>query len=327
MAEKTNIAWCDSTHNFWRGCTKVSDGCKNCYAERLVTTRLGGVWGPGGDRVRSKRFDEPLKWNKMPWACDLCGYCLVGRDGDTRYAPEGHYCGVRGCQGKTWHRRRVFSLSLGDWLDPEVPIEWLADMLDVIRRCPNLDFLLLTKRPEQWKDRIESVYRSPISGETQDWLCEWQNGDAPPNIWLGVSVENQETAEQRIPVLLNIPAAVRFCSYEPALAPVDFSWLDLARRTGTSLDWLIIGGESGPRSGERRARPFIVYWARKVIKACKEQGVAVFMKQVGSNPWLEDGELERMRRNPDYKPLRDYHGGDMTEWPQDIRIQQFPKAV
>ena len=73
MADKTNIAWTDSTHNFWRGCTKISDGCKYCYAETLVTTRLQGEWGKGKPRVRLKDFDKPLSWNMKPWICEVCG--------------------------------------------------------------------------------------------------------------------------------------------------------------------------------------------------------------------------------------------------------------
>ena len=94
----------------------------------------------------------------------------------------------------------MFSLSLGDWLDPEVPIEWLADMLDVIRRCPNLDFLLLTKRPELWNDRLTELQdtfprSATIPMETVDWVNAWQDNRPPANVWVGVSVENQAMAD------------------------------------------------------------------------------------------------------------------------------------
>lgn len=150
MGHQTNIAWTDSTMNFWRGCTRVSPGCDHCYAEALDARFGGGHWGKGAPRIKSKSFDDPLKWNEKPWVCDGCGAIF----------PKAHSqkcaCSLN---LPTFHRRRVFSLSLGDWLDPEVPVEWLAEMLDVIRRCPNLDFLLLTKRPELYWERVPRALR------------------------------------------------------------------------------------------------------------------------------------------------------------------------
>src|SRR5947209_9909116 len=124
MSQNTKIEWADDTHNFWRGCTKVSPGCANCYAEKLVTTRLKGRWGKGAPRIRIQDFDAPLRWNKKPWVCDGCGQHLP----DRTVLGFGEHTRT-GCSSKSWHRRRVFSLSLADFLDEEAPIEWLADTL------------------------------------------------------------------------------------------------------------------------------------------------------------------------------------------------------
>jgi protein gp37 len=170
----------------------------------------------------------------------------------------------------------VFSLSLGDWLDPEVPIEWLADMLDVIRRCPNLDFLLLTKRPEVWPQRIDEVCKlNPCDGsyyetnetKTYHWICEWRSGTAPQNIWLGISVEDQQGADERREAFRAIPAATKFVSYEPALGLVCWKGWSFVHQ-------IIFGGESGPN--RRECFPF---WARVTLDYCNANGIAFFCKQ------------------------------------------------
>src|SRR5688572_10058557 len=176
MSENSKIEWTDDTWNGWIGCKKVSPGCQFCYAEQSTPTRVArskGVelWG-GKNRQRSSKstFEAPLRWNEKPWICNHCG--TANTDVAEKQA---RYC--EGCSVSLYpparHRRRVFSLSLGDWLDPDVPIEWLADMLDVIRRCPNLDFLLLTKRPENWAKRIEDAAGATKHGETANWLEAW----------------------------------------------------------------------------------------------------------------------------------------------------------
>ena len=136
-----------------------------------------------------------------------------------------------------------------------------------------------------------------------------------PNVWLGVSVENQATADERIPLLLQTPAKKRFISYEPALSAVDF-----ARLFATlGIDQLIIGGESGPGS-----RPFDIQWARDTIAQCKAAGVACFVKQLGARPYAmvqPDGYEKPYRTEPE---LADRKGGDMAEWPEDLRVREFP---
>jgi len=334
MSEQSNIAWTDSTHNFWRGCTKVSPGCQHCYAEGLVTARLGGEWGPGKPRVRSKDFDAPLRWNKKPWVCDGCGKEYSREHGAT-------WCACPTCRmlhdpmkSVPLRRRRVFSLSLGDWLDPEVPIEWLADMLDVIRRCPNLDWLLCTKRPELWKQRLLWVngkfahdgdlehYETCPKMQTAFWIADWLAGKPPGNVMLLASVENQEMADKRIPELLKIPAWRRGLSCEPLLGPLDLCSGNLCsgnfKHGDTAienLDWVIVGGESGPK-----ARPCHVDWIRSIRDQCRAAGVPCFVKQLGSRPSLDGSEAfwtDRRNHHPKW--------ADPSEWPEDLRVQEFYK--
>lgn len=332
MAEGTKIQWTDDTHNFWQGCTKVSPGCANCYAEARDKRFTGGIhWGPGAPRQRSKSFDAPLRWNLRPHTCDKCGESFTAQilkpnDGHTFKDSDGV---VKHCTNNTFHRRRVFSLSLGDWLDPEVPIEWLADMLDVLRRCPNLDFLLLTKRPELWRERIHEAMKTttnhPESLKLWNWLDQWhRNVEAPSNVWIGTTVEDQKRADERIPALLKIPAKIRFLSVEPLLEAVDISFgLSWEKSdiyspvTGEhGIDWVIIGGESGPG-----ARPFNIEWARSIIAHCRAAGVACFVKQLGAKPYFK---LSPPNAGKIDLPLEDKKGGDISEFPEDLRIRQFP---
>jgi protein gp37 len=350
MSATTNIAWCDSTWNPWHGCTKVSAGCANCYAETMSRRNPAvlGVWGPGKPRVRAvpASFNAPLKWNKKPWVCARCGQTFRANES---HDPCGHWTE---CEN---HRRRVFSLSLGDWLDTEVPIEWLADMLDVIRRCPDLDFLLLTKRPESWHSRLSAIndllqdqHHGDDRFDLRCWVNEWLyeqniNVTGPANdyanIWLGVTVENQEQAHKRIPELLKIPAKVRFLSVEPLLEPVDLiHWLsDFDSDNGihsTKPDWCIVGGESGPK-----ARPCAVEWIRSIVQQCVTHNVPCFVKQLGSNTFADRDDLNTNPKTIAYTlhPCdrtrtavfsRWHHpkGGDPAEWPADLRCQEFPKV-
>jgi len=335
MASQTEIQWADSTWNCWRGCKPVSEGCAHCYARTLVN-RFGGDFSK---RVRSApdTFNAPLKWNKKPWVCDKCG--------TTR--PDNVNCMLTGeganvCRNNTFHRRRVFSLSLGDWLDPEVPVEWLADMLDVIRRCPDLDFLLLTKRPELWAVRMEAIWHHATHDAPSGVAFDWLKGNlTPANIWLGTTVENQEAADRRIPELLRIPAKVRFLSVEPLLEPIALQCAlpaSLSDADDQFVDWVIVGGESGPK-----ARPCNVEWIRSIVKQCADASVPCFVKQMGSHCITRnddgfeggDGEWPMGTHTSEIEPvfyqgapvrvrLRTGAGANPLEWPADLRVQQFP---
>lgn len=303
MSEKTTIEWCDHTFNPWIGCTKVSPGCAQCYAETLMDKRYGRVkWGKGNPRSRTSaaNWKLPLRWNRQR--------ALAGVD--VQIATS---------------RPRVFCASLADWLDDEVPIEWLADLLALIHATPNLDWLLLTKRPELWRQRINAAgiqfrcYRGDVLMEK---FCEaWIDDCVPANVWIGTSVEDQKRADERIPKLLEIPAKIRFLSAEPLLGPVNLDpWLgDVGgKRNGIimGVNLVIIGGESGPK-----ARLCDTEWIREIAAQCKAAGVATFVKQLGSSSgqtWsISPGHGRAM-------PIHDRKGGDPAEWPTDLRIREFP---
>jgi protein gp37 len=240
MADKTAIAWTDHTWNPWMGCHKVSQGCKHCYAETLVVNRmrLGAVWGAHGNRRRTGKGI----WNRPPmW------------DRDAAMARE---------------VRRVFCASLADvFEDEEGPNEWRPDVWAMIRSTPNLDYQLLTKRPEN----IERML-------PDDW------GDGYENVWLGTSIEDNRVAE-RSPILAAVPAVVHFISYEPAIGPMDEVPID-------GIEWVIAGGESGPGY-----RPMDLDWVRDCRSRCESSGTAFFFKQSAA-PRTEmgiklDGEIVR----------------------------------
>lgn len=242
MSKRTGIKWTDHTWNPWQGCTRVSEGCRYCYAE-AGTRRFGlSVWGESPRRVTSPSgWRKPLNFNRE-----------AERDGV---------------------RRRIFC---GSWCDvfEDHPVaeENRPRLWDLIAETPALDWLLLTKRPE----RIAASL--PLT-----WGVGW------PNVWLGTSIENRATLH-RADSLRSIPAAVRFLSCEPLLEPLDE--LNLS-----SIDWLIVGGESGPN-----ARPMRPEWAAALRDLCTRAGIPFFYKQSGG---------------------RDRHkGGDLLE---GERLQAFPK--
>lgn len=201
-------------------------------------------------------------------------------------------------------RHRVFCSSMTDVFLDDAEIEGeLLKLWPLIRETPWLDWQLLTKRPERVVQSLPS-----------DW------GDGWPTVWMGVSAENQEYADKRIPILAEIPAAVRFVSYEPALGPVDFT--EHFKRKNKP-DWVIVGGESGPD-----ARPFNVAWARSAMQQCREYGVALFVKQLGAASYAfmrtGDGVSVKKRIN-----LKDKKGGDWDEWDSRfdcIKVRDFPEC-
>lgn len=308
MADDSRIAWTRSTFNPWVGCTKIGPGCDGCYAETLDRRHKwgGGThWGPGVPRYRT----SPANWAKLlAW---------------NKAAPDSEFAGRKGF----WP---VFCASLADVFDNEVPDEWRYDLFDLIDRTPNLTWLLLTKRIGNARKMLP-------------WADNPHGGDelAPQNVWLGASVVNQEEADRDIPKLLAIPAVKRFVSYEPAIGPVDFVYASnqeckhetgynepdtnawICRRcennTEIGIDWIIVGGESSQPG--HPARPFDIEWARSTIEQCKAARLPVFMKQIGSNPApivIEAGSVrERLW-------LKDRAGADPAEWPEDLRVREFP---
>lgn len=288
MAENTKIEWCDSTFNPWVGCTKVGPGCDHCYAEGWAK-RSGIVqWGPGAERRRTSESNwrKPLQWNAKPFfECTSCGWR------GERYIShwDGEQCPHCREVGQVKPaRRRVFCASLADVFDNEVPAEWRADLFDLIARTPHLDWLLVTKRIGNAKAMMaDALHLNPAAlFNGQIWPL--------PNVWLGITVVNQDEVGRDIPKLIQTPAAVRFLSVEPLLGPVSFRWMpawpeNKANRAlnpagGTDhldglrrLDWVIVGGESGPK-----ARPMHPQWARDIRDQCEAAGVPFLFKQWGT---------------------------------------------
>jgi protein gp37 len=238
MGEVTAISWCDHTFNLVWGCQRVSPACENCYAEAF-SHRLGkDLWGPKAERqVMSESYwQQPLKWN--------------------RYAE------------KTGTRKRVFCSSMADVFEDHKTVNFERHKLFLlIEDTPHLDWLLLTKRPENINRMLPRAWREKPR----------------PNVWLGVTVENQKYADERIPLLLQTPAAVRFLSCEPLLGALGLAKY-LYTRFDTNdgrfpyykIDWVIVGGESGSH-----ARPMHPDWARSLRDQCAAADVAFHFKQWG----------------------------------------------
>lgn len=240
--EKTKIEWATHTFNPWIGCAKCGPGCENCYACTLMATRYGRVtWGATGTRKKT----SPANWrNPLRWHEDAA-------------------FGIEPV--------RVFSASLadvfedyhGDGATPDRPASldpWRHELFDLIEQTWRLDWLLLTKRPAI----AQRFLRRRLPG----------------NVWIGTSIENQKTADRRIPILADIPAAVRFLSCEPLLGPIDL------RPHLSRIDWVIVGGESGAG-----ARPMDPDWVRNICLQCAAAGVPFFFKQWGGRYPKEHGRL------------------------------------
>jgi protein gp37 len=326
MADKTEIAWCDSTFNPWIGCTKVGPGCDHCYAEADFDHRKHRAkWGPGQPRSRTSaaNWKKPLQWNsKRFMECQACGW---------RGELSAELCGCDNC-GSIHHlndaRRRVFCASLGDVFDNEVSPNWRFDLFELINRTPNLDWLLLTKRIGNATSMIADVFerntRYSAPGQPRpSMLPPWPW----PNVWIGATICNQAEADRDIPKLLAVPARVRFLSIEPMLGPIDLDrWINpVSQVFGTlhqppfALSLVIIGGESGPH-----AREFDIKWPKSIVSQCTVAGIPPFVKQMGSNPvWHDDdGEPPYFGRIK----YQDKNGRRVEEWPEVLRVQQLPET-
>jgi protein gp37 len=232
MGTNSKIEWTDHSFNPWLGCTKVSPGCDHCYAEGW-SKRSGLVkWGSHARRRTSEAYwRAPVTWNK------------------------------KASQFQRTHgrRQRVFCASLADVFDNQADVKWRTDLFELIRECDHLDWLLLTKRPQNIAKMLPA---------------DWGHGYA--NVWLGITAEDQKHYDMRWRHLSRINCAITFVSYEPAIGPLRL------RASGRQPDWLISGGESGGR-----ARTMNPQWARDIISDCRKFGVAPFHKQWGtyaSNP-------------------------------------------
>ena len=318
----SNIEWCDTTWNPVRGCSRVSPGCENCYAERQArrSDRPGGAYegltkmtsrGPawtGDVRLVPELLDAPLRWRKS---------------------------------------RRVFVNSMSDLFHEDVPDDYIDRVFAVMALAPRHTFQVLTKRAERMRSYLssENLYERILKIADRELRSERPQlgniGISNPNrfppewIWWGVSVEDQQRADERIPHLLQTPAAVRFLSCEPLLGPIDLdesvalglrpdgkAWTDWG--APPPVDWVIVGGESGPR-----ARPCDVAWIRSIVEQCKAAGVPMFVKQLGSHPivrWTNRAghSEEHAWTNQGVAPLH-RKCGDPAEWPADLRVREYPR--
>ncbi len=361
MSAKSKIEWTDVTWNPVRGCSVVSEGCRNCYAMKQAHRFSGkgqpyegltmiGQHGPswiGTVRTVPELLNAPLHWKKP---------------------------------------RRVFVNSMSDLFHRDVPHEFLVKAFAIMALTPQHTYQILTKRANRMQDWLSlNTLGHAVRGAAWSMLGKMPKFDHQsiltrpwplPNVWLGVSIENQQAADERIPLLLQTPAAVRFISAEPLLGPVDLrQWMhdwgcpcgwggddtrsycaecgwrgdeagsgencpdcnemlddstafrkcDRTTRDGSgfgpngspSIDWVVVGGESGPG-----ARPCDIAWIRSLRDQCQAAGVPCFVKQLGANiaPVRIDGGSVTERLF-----LSDRKGGDMNEWPYDLRVREFPR--
>ncbi len=308
------------------------------------------VWGDTAPRILTRDFrGKMLAMNRKPWICNGCGNAQ-------KENVECEQCGL-----EYFHRRRSFP-SLIDWLDDMPagiidqdgnkldPIAVLAEFLDTLRQCDQMTHILCTKRPQNFRGRLNDVCRHledhpPAGSDSRlwGWILNWVTGEhIPKNIIVLASVENQEQADKRIPQLLKIPSACRGLSLEPLLGEVVIAdrFLGLGSDSpdaksnppSPKIGWLIIGGESGPQ-----ARPCNVDWIRSLVKQGHAAGVATFVKQLGPTPkvgmeyseringYWEFGDQSQVQRGePGIYQIFDKKGGNPAEWPADLRVQQWP---
>jgi protein gp37 len=259
--KNSTIQWTAHTFNPWWGCAKLSPGCNRCYAEGLAKRFEGAIWGPTANRrfFGRKHWAEPVAWDKAAKAA-----------------------------GK---RHRVFCASMCDIMeDRRVLDPARAQLFELIERTPCLDWLLLTKRPANFKTLLPA-----------HWLT------CPrPNVWLMATVE-QNTMMTRILDLISVPAVIHGISYEPAL-----DLLDLSSPLLSALDWIIVGGESGAG-----ARPFDAAWAMDIVKRFAGSKTMVFVKQMGTNAVLNGQRMTHAGK-------KNSHGADWTQWPKCLQVRQVP---
>ena len=332
MGKDTKIEWADHTFNCWRGCSKVSEACRNCYAETQAKRNPGvlGVWGDNGTRVVASEatWKEPLKWDREAKAAGVRRrvFCASMADVFEDWRKE-----MLSSNGNPlwWCGGSLSNSPVPKGGFPEgIECRW-ATMQDVRRRLfslidatPNLDWMLLTKRPEDVAAMMPVCNRCDGDGKAHgsDRPFEWSGPGTYPgpcpvckglprhNVWLGTTVENQQAADERIPHLLRVPAVVRFLSCEPLLGPINLvphrnADGEVVISQGIDVDWVIAGGESGPH-----ARPSHPDWFRSLRDQCQAAGVPFHFKQWGSwepvtplyngrDDTLEDGTEIIMQRD------------------------------
>lgn len=308
MPHKTDIEWCSHSSNPLRAefngkrgwsCEKLSPGCLNCYSATF-NGRLGtGLDFTHRDNAKATNYLEEKEVQHI-----------------LKFRPKPPYSTGR-------ERPSVFVCDMTDLFGDWVADETIDKIFAAFALRSDVDWLLLTKRAERMHGYMTRwVTESDPSGE-------WRN--PLPNVCLGVSAEDQQRADERIPWLLKTPAAVRFVSAEPLLGPIDFGFephpgmatmAEIEAWERKRIDWVIVGGESGAG-----ARPCNVAWIRQIVQECGRSDAACFVKQVGSQPVATGASRGDYRETDDLRTLwrmKDKKGGDPAEWPDDLRVRQFP---
>lgn len=349
----SKIQWTEKTWNPVVGCTPVSPGCLNCYAATMAP-RLAAMGQKAYVGLTVKRKGSCVAAGPVDETPPL----QVGKvsrnvfNGTVRCLPERLSIPLH------WRKAKmVFVNSMSDLFHESVPFEFIDRAFAVMALCPQHTFQILTKRPERMAEYLMSRDREEGEHREQVWNAKVRLQGKPvspmvwplPNVWLGTSVEDQKRADERIPWLLKCPAAVRFLSCEPLLGEIDLDrWLWKRCGAGCSTagydsapgfpgghrcntcnspgyvasrenHWVIAGGESGPQS-----RACDIAWIRSIVKQCTDARVPVFVKQLGA---MVSGQID----HPDNEGygvsgvrLEDRKGGDMAEWPEDLRVREFP---
>ena len=337
MASNSKIEWTEQTWNPIVGCSIVSPGCTNCYAMAMAA-RIDKMTMSSHYEGLTKKVNGKSVWTgKLAIANDHIFLAPLRRRKPTIY----------------------FVNSMGDLFHEGAPDEWIDQVFAVMALTPWHTYQVLTKRAERMRsyalsafERLatsEAPFMHPAGKTTICKLFDWSVFRMPlPNVWLGVSAERQQEADERIPHLLQTPAAVRFISAEPLLGPIDLQpYLDLCHaardgdcyatscpqlrdkepersgrhcplddwdkvgegETPRRLDWIIVGGESGPG-----ARRFEIEWAQSIVDQCKAASIPCFVKQLGSKPFFGGYAM----------PMKNRKGGDPSEWMDGVNVRQMP---
>lgn len=350
MAE-TKIEWCDYTFNSWIGCAKVAAGCEHCYAESYAKRYGTAQWGPHGTRVRTSAayWRQPLKWNREA-AHKAAIVQAINAECDNPAPPVRPrvFCASLADVFEDWDGPMLNSKGEQLWRHPKDPLraavvcesrtplisdphpDFHAITMDDLRRdlftlidaTPNLDWLLLTKRPENIRRMwpLEKVAGHVSQNEGDGYAMSRRD-----NVWLLTSIATQADADRNIPELLKCRDLVPVLgvSAEPLIGPVDLSAFIGGEYMGLGgpvpnynfgIDWVIVGGESGPG-----ARPCDLEWIESIVKRCKAAGVSCFVKQLGGKPV---STIECL-----LSEVRDRKGGAMEEWPADLRVREWPQTT
>lgn len=324
--QDTSITWADWTWNPIRGCSRISPGCQHCYAEALAARHS----------VASAKRPNP------PFA-GFAEFRIIGGKKEPHWTGKVELIEEKLLEPLSWRKRaKSFAIkhgrkprgfiSMSDLFHEALPDEAIDHVFAVMALTPEINYMILTKRAERMAVYVGDRQDSKAIYSRAMWMSickkykERVGTKFPlPNVALGVSVESQKYADERIPHLLRTPAAMRFVSYEPALEAVDWDrcYRDhtdgLCDHETSGINMILIGGESG-----QGARPFDIAWARQAVAQCRAAGVAPFVKQMGARVVTCRGCDDPACKEP--QSYRDRKGEDMTEWPEDLRVREWPEG-